>query len=127
MIDTKELRIGNYLQRLDNSAFQVTASDVPNIEDTPSLLRPNPIPINPEWLQRLGFDVDDTVVSGVGKSEHHFSDGSLQYYFAIQAGSPYVTVKHVHQLQNLYFALTGKELTLKEVAPNGKEKTEVGC
>ncbi len=26
----------------------------------------------------------------------------------------WVNIKHVHQLQNLYFALTGKELTIKE-------------
>jgi len=26
----------------------------------------------------------------------------------------WVNIKHVHQLQNLYFALTGEELTIKE-------------
>lgn len=29
----------------------------------------------------------------------------------LRCGEEYVKVKHLHQLQNLYFALTGKELT----------------
>jgi len=69
-----------------------------------------PIPISEEWLKRLGF-VDGKL-------------GSLRllrinsdYYLAYinQSKSLDVDIKWVHQLQNLYFALTGDELTLKHL------------
>lgn len=41
---------------------------------------------------------------------HCFTDGT----FAAE-------IKHVHQLQNLYFALTGEELTLKDKASEEAE------
>jgi hypothetical protein len=80
------------------------------------------IPITPEWLERLGFKLDHTK-----QSWHHRvfvnGDGSFQieeyndeYRFGVNDGEYYIGPKmlHVHQLQNLFFALTGQELTVKE-------------
>lgn len=37
-----------------------------------------------------------------------YDGGSSEMY------EPFIKIKFVHQLQNLYFALTGEELTIKE-------------
>jgi hypothetical protein len=57
-----------------------------------------PIPLTAEWVKRFGLN-QSNLVGGI------YTDGDL-----------YITVdmpKYVHQLQNLYFALTGEELTIK--------------
>jgi hypothetical protein len=69
-----------------------------------------PIPLTEEWLLKFGF--------------HEIIDGNLRKgMLIVTKGSKgeltvtirmimIKTIKHVHQLQNLYFALTGEELTL---------------
>ena len=77
-----------------------------------------PIPLTEEWLLKFGWGQSD---------EHELCDNSndvLFYYdyhferFWIELDDSFTTnsicynmnIKYVHQLQNLYFALTGKEL-----------------
>lgn len=83
----------------------------------------SPIPITPEWLERLGFrdtstkhgewflELDDSfkiIITWYG--------GIIELTtFDIQQPFPYI--KSIHQLQNLYHALTGQELTVKELTP----------
>src|SRR5687768_10726309 len=69
-----------------------------------------PIPLTSEWLEKLGFDIDS----------HYqylpcFSKGNVciwcdedRWFKADQERytSEGIEIKHVHQLQNLYFALT---------------------
>lgn len=70
------------------------------------------IPLTEEWLLKFGFQKKD-----LGNFEHHFNGFPLQknqecfLYFTFN--HRYRDVKYVHQLQNLYFALTGEELKLK--------------
>lgn len=52
----QELRIGNWLQRLDDSFFQVTSGDIASIEIIPEWLHPKPIPLTPEILEKCGFE-----------------------------------------------------------------------
>ena len=71
----------------------------------------SPIPLTQEWLLKFGFEV------------YEFNDKENQYGFkdrliVIRDGlfcdyGSSVIIKHVHQLQNLYFALTGTELIQK--------------
>lgn len=73
-----------------------------------------PIPLTEEWLVKFGFEYNgmwwdssqeyfeldtfkDSYVMGVNSCEYNHG----------------IEINHVHQLQNLYFALTGKELTIK--------------
>jgi len=72
-----------------------------------------PIPLTEEWLLKLGF-----------KNEHnpiYFSiDGFYIEYkndeFTTEVGEcSYLVLEYVHQLQNLYFALTGEELVINEL------------
>jgi hypothetical protein len=78
------------------------------------------IPLNEEWLLKFGFYINPNYVhpsfdeyileSGFGIG--NFNDEFWLVDFLDQTiGSP--KIKYVHQLQNLYFALTGEELTLK--------------
>jgi len=70
-----------------------------------------PIPITEEWLLKFGFEV------------YEFDNKENQYRFkdrliVIRDNNFHdygtsVKLKSVHQLQNLYFALTNEELTIK--------------
>lgn len=66
-----------------------------------------PIPLTEEWL--LKFDWNGY------KPLHFNSNFEIDKEGRLYCNSDYkgVNVKYVHQLQNLYFALTGKELTTK--------------
>lgn len=77
-----------------------------------------PIPLTEEWLIKFGFN--KTVDHPRRKLYEHddicplwFSDkqGITDFY---ASGVRISECKYVHQLQNLYFALTGEELTIKE-------------
>ena len=67
------------------------------------------IPLTDEWLVKFGFEESEFVFS----KNMYFIKG-MQIWkcndmFLCDKNGIYI--KHVHQLQNLYFALTGKELT----------------
>lgn len=128
-MNKKELRIGNLVSDVNSSdsffadvkrlsyrrcyygLFDCKYSDL------------KPIPLTEEWLLKFGFKFSfelrkkcysnsdysiifwffrngrvDARISGVEFSENHKNKNRLIY---------------VHQLQNIYFALTGEELTLK--------------
>lgn len=77
-----------------------------------------PIPITEEWLLMLGFVFDDDEESAYLIS----TDNALGYLLVDLAGGTWfqigigviwttqIEIEFVHQLQNLYFAITGKKL-----------------
>jgi hypothetical protein len=79
----------------------------------------NPIPLTEEWLLKFGFKYD-TDNDKLCKSLHidilsfRASEGHMclesQGYRTL-----YKHIKYVHQLQNLYFALTGEELEILNI------------
>jgi len=77
-----------------------------------------PIPLTEDWLIRFGFkwSVFHQAIHKEG-FDFDLNESSWGGYFlstfkrGIHIGE---TIQHVHQLQNLYFALTGTELTLTE-------------
>lgn len=79
-----------------------------------------PIPLTDEWLIKFGFEEN-----GLDKKENKkyrltWEEGVFDIYrissFYLDDGKHYEPkIEFIHQLQNLYFALTGTELTLKEV------------
>jgi len=100
-----ELRIGNWVSNGDRY-YKITAAAILHL--TQGDLDCYPIPINAEWLLKFGFEkalngwwCPDEVVS--------YKEG-----YAGFGTNTYTQIKHVHQLQNLYFALTGKELEIKQ-------------
>lgn len=75
----------------------------------------SPIPITPEWLERGGFNQYVTpngqMCFNLGEYRVYLN-GEPSFHLMVSDGY-YPTlckIKYVHQLQNLYFALTGKEL-----------------
>ena len=73
-----------------------------------------PIPLTEEWLLKFGFDMKDKNrldwVKGAFNLERSNEDNSK---FCFEVYSHYIPLDYIHQFQNLYFALTGEELTLK--------------
>ena len=71
-----------------------------------------PIPLTEEWLLKFGFKKDGGYYSK-GRKHYHFL--SNKFYLGndhVSSGNADARVMHIHQLQNLYFALTGEELTI---------------
>ena len=124
MIDVKELRIGNWICS-DTSFFgetkkrewQVSLDDLQSISDFPQDY--DPIPITEEWLLKFGYECfNGRSLYSKGDDDLHidFEYGSAQFRDSTSDGYNHVgiAITYVHQLQNLYFALTGKELEIKE-------------
>lgn len=130
----QELRIGNFVGlNLDNDPQNLffvkeVASVSMKLRECGMLLRDigdvqyydeeviEPIPVSNEWLLRFGFEksVDSyggyLIEIGSGEKIRIKNDGGWCWPMN---GRHYPKVRFVHQLQNLYFALTGIELEIK--------------
>lgn len=75
-----------------------------------------PIPLTEEWLLKFGFIKMDWTENEncYEKSFVLQKDDKEGYNLMDNDVATLQQFKYVHQLQNLYFALTGEELTLKE-------------
>jgi hypothetical protein len=131
MINIGELRVGNIvLYTEDNDELPVLKIDGDkrtlcldlllglNIELNEQDI--DPLPLTPEWLLRCGFKDDGGNMWSGPEIEN---DDSIEYFTIKKKnagfffygsewthGKPFL---YVHQLQNLYFAMTGEELTIK--------------
>jgi len=73
-----------------------------------------PIPLTEEWLVKFGFELNDSsweIDNGKYVDLQHWGDGD--YRHVSNRGCCIAIIETVSQLQNLYFALTGEELTIK--------------
>lgn len=85
-----------------------------------------PIPLNAEWIERAGFEkVDDSHykkhILRFGKIHSYRRDNNI-FEFELGQRSGYTlglipNLNHVHQLQNLFHAITGEELEFKTQQP----------
>jgi hypothetical protein len=136
-MQASELRIGNWIngiyhdyddginEDIENETIcKVVTLDVSGSGDYPIYVYSDediehfsdfkPIPLTEEWLLKLEF----IKKNGYGFIKKDLA-GNLFYsvetkeHFMFQYHNLRIKIKHVHQLQNLYFALTGEELTLK--------------
>lgn len=108
MIKSTELRIGNYVvDTEDGNIMQVTCGGQ---IDNSNLM--NPIPLTEEWLLKFGFgkDKDNTFV--INSYLYWLDTGFIQIALEYTPLAN-ITCKYVHELQNLYFALTSEKLTFK--------------
>jgi hypothetical protein len=124
-----ELRIDNWIERLfEDESCGVeqctvrTIWDVHKAETEPSnpKFQFKPIPLTEEWLIKFGFESRIETTYSLGYSRDYkvhslngFTYNSIQaawWYHRLLDKQP----EYVHQLQNLYFALTGEELTIKQ-------------
>jgi hypothetical protein len=96
--------------------IDVLDSDLNDIKET--LGEKKPIPINEDWLKKLGFRPINNHEFSLWIDEYECSSFFVERkYYGIRVGEKDVFTKHVstvHELQNIFFALTGKELTIQE-------------
>jgi len=120
-----ELRIGNLLQgdkiQLANQGiysdgiFAITGYGISEFE-LGRLLKAKPIPLTEEWLLKFGFE----------KLTKRFRKEVNGYWYTVWDSGQFdvdnkaisFNCKYVHKLQNLYFDLTGEELTITEANEN---------
>jgi len=102
-----ELRVGVYIYYCEE-VFEVDAECIKMHmgDDLDDAYRP--IPLTEEWLLKFGFEITDNFQTK-DRFQTHKQDG----FFWFEYGYIVVELNYVHQLQNLYFALTGEELTIK--------------
>jgi hypothetical protein len=136
MIHANELRIGNLV--LESTSFTPSSKDfdvvaIASINDIDKVVRDNkengygydmlyPIPLTSEWLELSGFNKisdggEDFCDEFEIKNIMHIHYDGEDFWLGYAVGPKYnrnIAVTSLHQLQNLYFALTGEELTIKE-------------
>jgi len=105
-----ELRIGNWVyDEFKKKDIQTNGSFL----FVPEILKP--IALTDEWLFKFGFAFNEWNQVWY-MSERYFKidaiDGAYQF-------NDDLIIDSVHQLQNLYFALIGEELTEKKEGSNG--------
>ena len=119
MINANELRIGNYVS--DNFASDSFFAQVKKLDFTRchygnfhscySDLKP--IPITEEWLLKFGFKVDyGCIILSTNRGVITIEEDLAEISSVITHNGFMAPCRYVHQLQNLYFALTGSELTV---------------
>ena len=129
-MEAKELRMGNLLLTYYDYLVEVEFIHKNHFdcrELTTGIVVFNakykPIPLTEEWLLKFGFERVTPTENGYDNDYAYelknfgriaLENGVLipdQYYFL--DGLDF-NLKHVHELQNLYYALTKKELTIKK-------------
>ena len=119
-----ELRIGNLIL-FDNKPVEITG--IPktglNFGKAGFAVSINeffqPIPLTEEWLLKFGFKLDMLNFNwNAAIGENEIGDFKLSLRYSERVGwffqSKCTIIKYVHQLQNLYFAITSEELKLKQ-------------
>jgi hypothetical protein len=129
-MDVEELRIGNLVNheqtthviksiggdRVSSVWIRGTYNDIYNS----SIKHIKPIEITEEWLVRFGFEKETIRVAKIktyrlnGLSVWFNSDKIISVYIGEQRVDDGCKIKYVHSLQNLYYALTGEELTITQ-------------
>ena len=120
MIKANELRIGNLVEYKITDKFderkewwevsEIDADDIhwlskvdTNDDDF------KPIPLTENWLLKFGFEKD--VNLQFFKNFKNNKTVIIGFGFICRLGSSHVKINYVHELQNLYFALTKTELS----------------
>jgi hypothetical protein len=107
-----ELRIGNWVK----SPLYGVEYEIEFIYESPTIKEIEPIPLTEEWLLKFRFEkyYEYYVNSHLEISEMKSKKGYDAYCTDMDFSIFMTEVKYVHQLQNLYFALTGEELILNK-------------
>lgn len=129
-----ELRIGNLVYVTDNLTNlifeEITPINIHNLmhltglDKSPVDIEFKPIPLTEEFLLKFGFEPinkhDNTFITYADWTHNYFLQldvrkGDNKYLildnsFGDLRAFSMVDIEYVHQLQNLYFALTGEEL-----------------
>ena len=114
-MEAKELRIGNYIKMYFveydyNKECQISIGDFIGIKN--GIIKIKPIPLTEQWLKDLGFRENNKKFFRDHPYFIGYKDWRPEGFWMLRDPEvPIRLIKYVHQLQNLYFALTEKELT----------------
>ena len=120
-VRANELRIGNwvrwnYEESSEGNVYPVEYGyELDDIKNNPNIVKP--IPLSEEWLLKFGFEKDDGIWEHeelMWSCEISGDDDSFNFK-RLGLDLPCIGIFYVHQLQNLYFAITGEELTIKTI------------
>ena len=101
-----ELRIGDWVETFEGVIQIQNGWEIDEGNEC------QPIPLTEEWLEKFGFEYSDlNGDSGLWKIPPFQIYGKCNQFIYEYA----LDVNYVHQLQNLYFAITGEELTIKTI------------
>lgn len=120
----EELRIGNVvLTTKDNHLIRfISFFGLCNVEVTPDKFKP--MPLTEEWLLKFGFKKDDNGYLWKDEITHYLELMPVnedwypvwatvpEFQSETEQRSTMNSINSVHQLQNLYYALTGTDLTI---------------
>jgi hypothetical protein len=119
---THELRIGNLIQVPFGDDTWVRSVDTINYD---SIMTENGrfcfeheydfAPITEEWLKKFGFE-EDGQHWYFFRTKDRFTDIGYSYSLEkkiLQFDELEVPMQYLHQIQNIYFSLTGQELKIK--------------
>lgn len=132
MINLKELRLGNWVYILDiGKCAQIKSIDSEGV--THHVMWGHvyadmiePIPLTEEILLKCGFIKDNNGNYWIDLQTHYLElMSSNVYWYPVYAQTPEMShqdeqrvsinrIQYVHELQNLFFAITGTELELKK-------------
>ena len=110
-----ELRIGNWVEQPNDGITRVNAilNNLQIRTETGYVDKYcKPIPLTEEWLVRFGFEKDDGV-TWYNQIALYEGNKCFNYNASYFEHHNLISIEHVHQLQNLYFALTNEELILE--------------
>ncbi len=120
-MDAKDLRLGNLLENFIGEVFEVNPTTISDFNN--EFGRPKPIPITEEWLLKFGFkeylsgyvDTSKIQYTEIKISKKGFDIALNRTHFEFHYNKSnysrlFKTIFYIHEMQNLYFVLTDKEL-----------------
>ncbi|MFA5715574.1 MAG: hypothetical protein WC998_07530 [Candidatus Paceibacterota bacterium] len=120
-MNAKELRIGNLViwngdPEESGLICPIDGEDIDKMERSEFYSKEHsPIPLTEEWLLKFGLNPANSGWYSIDTRKFEFEillrDGKYKVYVY---NSYLCDIFYVHQLQNLYFALTSEELIMKE-------------
>ena len=124
-MEAKDLRIGSYYHqegfyKLERNKSRIDIPDIDFILNKKTLIflltegeldYITPIPLTEEWLLKFGFFEDNTYLN-IGEVRYYIGEFGTYLDEQVWWNEEIISdhIKHVHQLQNLYHALTNEEL-----------------
>ena len=113
MIQANELRVGNYVQ--DSCGRYDKCNNIRYDWDSAF-----GVPLTPEILEKCGFKKRDEEFNSLfrlGKvqvyTQVYSENNNIFFAYSFGYDIEETEIKYLHQLQNLYFALTGEELNIQ--------------
>lgn len=127
MLNANELRLGNWVSETNSKGktfyVQINIDFLETLVVEPDVF--DPVPLTPEILEKCGFKPHDKFdyFKNYLALGHKGSSNYVVAEFDRIDGQGHLLrrgISYLHQLQNLYFALTGQELPINlEATPTG--------